>query len=1051
MWISDFSIKKPVITTAVVVGLVVMGLFALFLLDTDEFPEVNPPVVAVSVAYPGGSPTTVEREIVDPLEEAFTSISGVKKITSQAMDSLAILIVELNFDKDPQTATQDIRDKISEKRRDLPPEMEEPVLTRFDPSDLPIMSIALTSETRNPAELSRIADPRVVSALRAVQGVADARLVGDSERQLAIELNPTALNAAGLDVRSVVAAVQAQNLAAPVGRVTSDWNERAIRLRGRFPTPDDFEQLVVGGGGTNLVRLGQVSRVNDSSEEARSAAMFNEQPAVGIDVIKAKGYSTTAVTAALRESIAELRKELPTGVTLRIASDAGERVERSVRDVEKSLLEGALLTVLVVFVFLNSWRSTIITGLALPVSVLASFIAVWAFGFTLNTMSLLGLSLAIGILIDDAIVVRENIVRHMERGSDHVRAAGEGTSEIGLAVTATTLSIVVVFIPVAFMGGVAEQWFAPFALTIAASVLVSLFVSFSLDPMLSSIWADPSVAHSRRGRLGRALAHFNAWVDRSTRKYQRLVGWAVHHRLAMAAIAVLSLVCAIALAVTGIVGSEFFPRQDRSEFRIVLRSPPGANLAYTVEKAREASAIARRLPEVSYTYTTLGGQTGESVDEASIYVRLVPKAQRARDQAEISTAVRSEVGRLVGVTSSLQSSNFNPQKQIQIQVQGPDLEQLLRISNQIAAEVRAVPGAVDVDLSSKGQAPELEVHLDRQLAGALEITAAAVAQTLRAAFAGIDSGDWVDPSGQTRDVVVRLAAGARTRRSDLVELPIATRRGGVDGIVPLGQIAEIDEAMSPAVINHLDRQRVVNVEANTAGRPLTQVIQEIDARIAKLSLPSGYEVTQGGETQDQREVFRRILVALGVAVLLMYLVLVMQFNSFLDPVSIMVSLPLSLVGVMLGLWVTGSTVNLMSLIGVILLMGIVAKNAILLIDFAKDAERRGLSRKDALVEAGGVRLRPIVMTSMAIIAGMLPVAIGAGEGADFRAPLGRAVIGGVLTSTLLTLIVIPAFYDSLASGRDRLIGIVRRWRSGPAAQVPNPPSDHPAGAQGSRN
>ncbi len=987
------------------------------------------------------------RSLADPTscDKCKRLISGVKKITSQSMDSLAVLTVEFTFEKDLETASQDIRDKISEKRRDLPGEMEEPVLTRFDPSNLPIVSLALTSDAHSQAELSNIADPKLVSALRAVPGVADARLVGEREREMLIELDPAALEAAGLDVQSVVAAVRAQNLAAPVGRLQGQWDERNIRLRGRLETPSEFKQLVISGAGINVVRLAQVATVREGAKEPRSGAFFNEHPAVGIDIIKAKGYSTTAVSRAIRSKVRALRSSLPSGVNLKVASDSGVRVKNSVDDVEMSLLEGALLTVLVVFLFLNSWRSTVITGLALPVSVLASFIAVLAFGFTLNTMSLLGLSLAIGILIDDAIVVRENIVRHMELGADHHRAAREGTSEIGLAVAATTFSIVVVFIPVAFMGGLAQQWFAPFALTIAASVLVSLFVSFSLDPMLSSVWPDPAVTRGRRGALGRALGRFNAWLDRQTRRYERVVWWGLHHRFLMALLATVSLAAALALPAMGVVGSEFFPQQDRSEFRIQLESPPGQNIDYTEAKAREASRIARRLSEVAYTYTTIGGQTGESVDEASIYVRLLPKAERSRSQAEISRQLRQEVGRIAGVKSSLSTSSFNPRKLVQIQIQGPDLDKLSRLAETIADQVRQVPGAVDVGLSSKGRAPELQVSLDRQLAGGLSITAGGVAQTLRAAFAGIDSGDWIDETGETRDVMVQLASKARERRADLANLPISTgARGSGKNLVPLGQIAHIDRDFSPAMINHLNRERVVAVQANASGRPLTQLVNDIQARIDGLSIPMGYEVSQGGETQDQQEVFGRILVALGVAVLLMYLVLVIQFESFLDPIPIMASLPLSLVGVMLGLWVTGSTVNLMSLIGVILLMGIVAKNAILLIDFAKDAERRGVGRKEAIVEAGAVRLRPILMTSFAIIAGMMPVAIGWGEGADFRAPLGRAVIGGVVTSTLLTLLVIPAFYDSLASGRSKVGQRVRAWRERRRHEPDVPESHQPA-------
>ncbi|HET9954664.1 MAG TPA: efflux RND transporter permease subunit, partial [Polyangiaceae bacterium] len=660
-----------------------------------------------------------EREVVDPLEEAFGAISGVERISSNAQDSLAILTVEFDFKKDLQEATQDIRDKISELRRDLPTEIEEPVLTRFDPNDLPIVSLTLSSKTKSEAELSRLADPWLRGELRSVRGVADAKLVGAQERELTVALKPEALKATGVGVGSVVQALALQNLAAPVGRVQTRWSERSIRLRGRLASPAEFEALVVASANGQVVRLGQVAEVRDGTEEARSSALFNEQPAVGIDLLKSKGYSTTTVSDAIRARVDAIGRKLPKDVQLSVVRDAGVRVRHSVEDVELSLVLGAALTVFVVFLFLNSWRSTVITGLALPVSVLASFIAVRAFGFTLNTMSLLGLSLAIGILIDDAIVVRENIVRHMEMGKDHVRAAREGTAEIGLAVAATTFSIVVVFVPIAFMGGIAQQWFAPFALTIAASVMVSLFVSFSLDPMLSSIWPDPAVESGKRGPIGRALIRFNGAVEQLTDKYKKVISWALRHRLIMVALAVASFVLALGLPAAGILGSEFFPDQDRSEFRIELRAPPGSSLDYTREKALQATRIARALSEVQYTYTNLGGQTGESVDEASIYVRLRPKADRARSQAEISRLLRQDVGRLGGVEASVSNSGFSPQKQIQIEVRGQDLAELTRLAERIADQVRKVPGAVDVGLSSKGQKPELEVELDRELAGGL--------------------------------------------------------------------------------------------------------------------------------------------------------------------------------------------------------------------------------------------------------------------------------------------------------------------------------------------
>ena len=888
----------------------------------------------------------------------------------------------------------------------------------------------------------------IVRSLQGVPGVAQVNVVGGIEREMTVELRPVDLQSAGVSVAEVVQALASQNLAAPVGRLNTPLEERAIRLKGRLDDAQDFGNLVVTERDGRIIRLGQVANVRDGTEDQRTAALFNGKEAVGIEVLKAKGYSTTQVSNGLRERIATLQQRLPEGARLEVVQDAGVRVDHAVTNVQEALIEGALLTVLVVFLFLNSWRSTVITGLALPVSVLASFIAVWAFGFTLNTMSLLGLSLSIGILIDDAIVVRENIVRHIEMGKDHIVASHEGTDEIGLAVAATTFSIVAVFVPVAFMYGVAGQWFQPFALTIACAVLVSLFVSFSLDPMLSAYWPDPETeAHERRNPIARALDRFNRWFERMADGYKGVIAWALDHRVAMVFLAVGSFAAAIAMIVTGVVGAGFVPVSDRSEVNMIVEATPGASLQFTRSKAEEIAALARRHPEVAYTYTTVGTSVpgkSPSVDQALIYLRLVPKADREISQEEFGQRLRPEVARAGGAQVSVFTSGFgDAYKPVQVQMRGPDARVLTQLAERARKEVEQVPGAVDVGLSTRGQKPELEVELKRGLAGSLGVTVGQVAQALRPAFAGLDAGDWVDPSGETRDVTVRLAPEARARTGDLEQLPLVVAAGsdGTPATIPLGQIATITQGVGPAQIDHLDRDKVIIVQANLSGAPLTEVTNGINERLAKLDLPPGYEITQGGEAADQAEVFTRIFTALGVAVLLMYLILVVQFGSFLDPLAILVSLPLSLIGVVLALWITGSTLNIMSLIGVILLMGIVAKNAILLIDFAKWARERGQPLREALIEAGRIRLRPIIMTTLALIAGMIPVAIGAGEGADFRAPLGRAVIGGTITSTLLTLLVIPTFYEIMDQTREWLserVGRIFGVRPAHPTPVPEP-------------
>jgi len=1039
MFISEFAIRQPIVTIVSMIALVAFGTYALLQLETDEFPEIDAPVVVVTIPYPGADPTVVEREVVEPVEEAIRGINGIDEVQSTASDGVAVITAIFVYEREVEQAAQDVRDELSAIRGELPQQIEEPIIRRFDPADLPIVSLTLSSETLDQAELTRIADPGITRALRGVQGVAQVNLAGGAERELTVLVRPDALAEARVGIDEVVQAVTTQSLAAPVGRITGPIRERSIRLEGRIERPEDFLRIAVAERDGGTIRLGQLAEVVDGTEEPRSLALFNGRQAVGIDVVKTTGASTTTVADRVLERVAELGATLPPEVRLDVVRNAGERVQRSVANVQSALVEGAFLTVLVVFVFLNSWRSTIITGLALPISVLSSFIAVWAFGFTLNTMSLLGLSLAIGILIDDAIVVRENIVRHMELGKDHYTAAREGTSEIGLAVTATTFSIVAVFVPVAFMGGISGQWFKPFALTIACSVLVSLLVAFSLDPMLSAYWPDPQVEAGGMGGGGwisRSLGRFNRWFDRQADRYRTVIAWALDHRLAVVGIAAGSLIGALALQFL-FGGFGFVPISDRSEIDIEFETPPGSSLEYTRIKALELDRLIRSHDYVAYTYTTVGGGTLElgtaGVDEGNIYVRLRPKHERRLSQDEIGRQLRDELASVGGVTAFVFSGGFGgAQKQIQLELRGPDAERLAVLAEEIAAVVREVPGAVDVGLSTRGRRPDLGISIDRGLAGDLGVTVGQIANALRPAFAGIDAGDWVDPTGETRKVQIRYAPEFRENTADVRTMPLVLNLPpGLPQIIPLEQVARVTEGLGPARIDHLDGENVVVIGANVQGRPLGAVSADVSRAIQSVRLPAGYRIDFGGEVEDQQEVFGAIFLALGFALLLMYLILVMQFGSFLDPVAILLSLPLSMIGVVLALLLTGDTINLMSLIGVILLAGIVAKNAILLIDFAKwGMERSGLDLRTALIEAGRIRLRPIIMTSVALIAGMTPIALGLGEGADFRAPLGRAVIGGVVTSTLLTLLVIPTIYEILMESRAWVATRWRRWRSG---------------------
>ncbi|MEO8217733.1 MAG: efflux RND transporter permease subunit [Acidobacteriota bacterium] len=1042
MIISDGAIKRPVLTVVAMMILVIFGVFALMKLEVDEFPQIDAPVVTVLVPYPGAAPDQVERDVVDPLEEQFSALSGIDKVQSKSIDGFATITAIFEFGRSADQAAQDIRDAMSTVRGQLPTTILDPIIQKFDPNALPIVSLVLSSTRLTTPELTQIADPGITKVLRGLNGVAQVRLSGNIDREVKINVRPKDLASMGVNVTDVVQAVQTQNISTPVGRITGPFQENSIRFLGRIEDPRDFSKIIVSTRGGSLVRLGDVADVVDGTAEPRSAAMLNGAASVGIDVTKTSTVSTTRVADQVLAKIAEIRKTVPPGVRVDVIRNSGDRVRQSVRNVEEALVEGALLTVLVVFLFLNSWRSTVITGLALPVSVMAAFVPVWLFGFTLNTMSLLGLSLAIGILIDDAIVVRENIVRHVEMGADHLRAAHEGTDEIGVAVTATTLSIVAVFVPVAFMPGFAGQWFKPFALTIAAAVLVSLFVSFSLDPMLSAFWPDPQLEESKRSPITRILDRFNRGFDRLTERYTGVIAWALDHRWWMVLIIVVALGGAIGLQLT-IGGSSFVPETDNSELTITVETAPGSTLDYTRSKTEEIAVLARKHPEVIYTYSNVGSSDGSgTVDSGSIYIKLKAKKERSRSQQQLAVDLREQIRNVAGATAYL--ANTGPGggggKQLQIQIRGDDLKNLNQAAIAVMNQVRSVRGATDVGLSTRGERPELTVDLDRSLAATLGFTPADVANALRSGFAGVDAGDWVDPTGRTRDVTVRLAPDARTSESDVAGLPLVARNsggvaakggtpaGGVqagvetasNAVVPVGQVASITKGRGPTSIDHFNRDKIISVGANVEGRPMGDVLRDVQRKVANVRLPAGVFITQGGQAESQSEVFGGILSALLLAVMLMYFILVVQFGSFLDPIAILISLPLSLIGVVLALIITRDTLNLMSLIGVMLLMGIVAKNAILLIDFAKWNHEAGKPLRESLIEAGRVRLRPILMTTFALIAGMIPVAIGAGEGGDFRAPLGRAVIGGTITSTLLTLLVIPTVYEILYDGGEWL-------------------------------
>ena len=1014
MFLSDFSIKRPVTTVVVIIMLMGLGLMALKNLRVNQNPDVEMPVIVVGIPYPGASPETVEREIINRVEKSLQSISQVYKIDSTAGESAATIVIIFNFKKNMIEASDEIRNSIASVRHKLPVEMREPILRRIDPGTQPIMQMALSAASQSHAEISRLAEDVLADKFRAIDGVATVNVNGSLRRELSVLLRAEKLREYNVSVTEVVSALRAQNTSAPVGRVKGTLDEQSIRLVGRIESPAEFEQIVLKRRGSEVVRLGQVASVSDGFAELAGFSVRNGNPNVGISVTRSRDASTVTVANKIRAIVEEIDKTLPTGTKLEVTQDGGKNAQNSLQNVIEALMFGALLTIFVVYAFLNSWRSTLITALALPTSVIAAFIAVWACGFTLNFMTLLGLSLAIGVLIDDAIVVRENIVRHMEMGVDRRTAASVGTQEIGLAVTATTFSIVAVFIPVAFMGGGAGEWFRPFALTVATSVLVSLFVSFTLDPMLSAYWGDP-VGYRQRTKTGLSLwlSKFNDWFDRQSNRYGNVIAWALHHRKWMWTIAGLTFAAAIALQYwKG--GTSFLPKADGDTIAIEVRAPSSASLEYARLKVEKAAELARTIPETKATNSNVSAGGGR------VYVDIGKSTKRKRSGSEIAVDLRKLMLQIVGAEYTVLDDLHNgARKPVQILFSGPDSRRLMAITGDFMDKLAKVPGAVDVGLSQQDPKDELRIELNRGLANSLGISVGDAAQALRVAFAGVEVGDWVDPTGEARDVSVRLHPEDRVSAANIERLPIAV--SGSNVMVPLDQIATVTMGKGPAQIQHSDGKRMIAVSANAQGRSPGEVTSDALKIAKQIDFPPGYALELGGASRDQKEVFTEMGIALIMGIGLMYFTLVIQFGSFTAPLPIMLSLPLSLIGVVLALLLTGGTLNLMSFIGVIMLMGLVAKNAILLLDCARKEEAQGVSREDALMHAGRVRLRPILMTTFALIAGMMPVAIGMGEGGEFYRPMAIAIIGGTITSTILTLLVVPTFYDSIEIARDRAI------------------------------
>ncbi|QOG06983.1 efflux RND transporter permease subunit [Aureimonas sp. OT7] len=1026
MFLTRVSVGHPVFATMMMLAILVVGLFSFNRLGVDLFPEVDLPVVVVVTAYEGASPETVESEVTRRIETEVNTIGGIDTITSDSYEGRSVVVIQFDLDVDSRAAAQEVRDRVARLDAVFPDEVDTPQVTRFNPDDQPILSVAVFSDSRSLPEMTTLADKVIVNRLSVLPGVGQVTIVGGSPRQVLVLMDPERLEAYGISVSTVMAAIRRENQDRAAGTLISGIGQRIVTVEGRLSDVTDFPQIIVAQDNGYPIYLSDVAEVVDGGAELTSAASYNGVRALGVDVVKVQGANTVAVAEALRSEVDVLARELsPEGLTLTVSRDNSRPIALQAAEVQRTLIEGGVLTVLIVFLFLNSWRSTVITGLTLPISVIGTFAVMYFLGFTLNTMTLMALSLSIGILIDDAIVVRENITRHLNMGKSHKQAALDGTNEIGLAVVATTLCIVAVFLPVAFMGGIIGRFFLQFGVTVSVAVLISLFVAFTLDPMLSSVWYDPATApNAKRGLLGRLVARFDRAFEGLAVRYKSVIHWSFRHRYLTVFAAVAIFVGSLMLVPR--IGGEFLPPSDNGEFSVYVEGPQGSSLDYMGIKVRQVEAALREFPEVQSFYSTINAGGARGVNAANVAVQLVPARDRSISTSAIAEPIRHRLSSVAGLEVSVNQSSMGDggggaaSKPLQVSVLGDGPEELRRISDEIKTRLQAIPGAVEVESSIDNEKPTYAIRVRREAASDLGVSIEAVGETLRPLIAGDAISVWNAPDGESYDVVVRLPREGREVADQLRNLSLTTGRTGEDGrptTVLLSQVADVIESVAPESITRKDLSREIRISANVQGRALGDVTADLTREIAAVDVPAGYRIVFGGEAEDMAESMGYAVEALSLAVIFIYLILASQFGSFIQPLAIMMTLPLSLIGVLVGLLVTGSTLNIFSIIGFIMLMGLVTKNAILLVDYSNQGRARGLSLRDSLAEAGAVRLRPIVMTTLAMIFGMLPLALGLGEGGEQRAPMAHAVIGGLISSTVLTLIFVPViltFLDGLA-------------------------------------
>ncbi len=1006
MILSDTSIKRPVFATMVILAFVIFGVLALRNIGIDLFPRVEFPVITIVSRLPGADPATIETTVTDPIEEAVSTVASIKSVRSTSADSFSQVIVEFELEKNVDVAYQEVQAKIGTIRALLPTDLEEPRVEKFDIDSAPIMAV-LVSGDKPIKDLTYLADKVVKDRLQRVSNVGQVKLVGGQQRNMWIWLDRAKLEGYALSVQDVEGAVRSQHVEIPGGRVEAGAREYLVKTKAEFTSSQEFSDLLVAYRNGSPVRIKDLGRVEDGLEEQRSLARLNGTQAISLLVRRQSGTNTVEVANGVKREVDKLRKELaPQGIKLEIAQDLSVYIENSIREIQFHLIVGGLLAVLIVWVFLRNWRITAISAIAIPTSVISTFALMNAMGFTMNTMTMLALSLSIGLLIDDAIVVVENIFRHMEEGKERREAASFGTAEIGLAAFAITMSIVAVFLPVAFMKGIVGRFFYQFGMTVTFAVLVSLLVAFTVVPMLSSRYLRISNSHGWFFRQSERV------LDGLDRGYGVLLGSALRSRIVTVGVAVAMMVVAILAGRT--LRAEFIPAEDASEFNIRVKAPLGASLQTTDSIFEQIRSRITEQPWVRYVFVTIGADDLRRVNEGSMYVKMTAKNERKISQQDAMAWARE---RLADMKDARISIEFVPRvggggrssADVQLELRGRELGQLDQYAKSLMARLRATPGYRDVDSSYDNNKPEVNIYVKRDEAADLGVSPAAVASTVRALIGGEDVAKY-KYGGDRYNVSVRLTEPDRNKPRDINLLAVRNRRGD---LVRLQSVARVREEGGPVQIDRYNRTRQITVFANLQRdrKVLGQAVTEINGLVSDLQLAPGYAAGFAGMADTMRESFGYLLFALLLSVIMVYMVLAAQFESFVHPLTIMLSLPLSAVGALGALALARMTISIFTMIGFIMLMGLVTKNAILLVDYTNTLRRRdGMDRTAALLKAGPTRLRPILMTTFAMIFGMLPIALSRGEGSESRGPMAVAVIGGLVTSTLLTLVVVPVIY-----------------------------------------